>query len=89
MAIDVLVRFFGLVMGGCLPSAQVGDFLTTIYDQNAGMNGGPVSMRFGVGFKILTRFSRHIRFTLRLSIEHFLCYSSFCTCPQVCSKEER
>jgi hypothetical protein len=30
-------------MGGCLPAAQFGDFLTTIFDQNAGMNGGPVS----------------------------------------------
>ncbi|KAF8585064.1 PLP-dependent transferase [Ramaria rubella] len=31
-------RYFGFITGGCLPSAQLADFVTTIYDQNAGAN---------------------------------------------------
>lgn len=31
-------RYFGFITGGALPSAQLADFLTTIYDQNVGAN---------------------------------------------------
>ncbi|GJJ15358.1 hypothetical protein Clacol_009634 [Clathrus columnatus] len=31
-------RYFGFITGGVLPSAQLADFLTTIYDQNVGAN---------------------------------------------------
>ncbi|KAF8490899.1 pyridoxal phosphate-dependent transferase [Gautieria morchelliformis] len=31
-------RYFGFITGGTLPSSQLADFLTTIYDQNAGSN---------------------------------------------------
>ena len=76
-------RFFGWVIGGGLPAAMAADWLTTVWDQNAGIYAGQPGRRGGRGDRgrVAARYFRiaaeaSFAFTTGTQMAHFTCLAA-------------